>query len=640
MRLTLFLLSSLLSPDLGTMLLSPDCDLGYCHSVLTQTTDIMLPFGGGGGRIGRARMRLDEMDCADIMRKAVQRKRSRSIARRESFSGTEDDLRKFREAVESNDKDSDLQKDIEEYAVKVRELRGGEGLETAKAQDTSNDAETKHLESKPLIQKVEDENQPPDNNISDVNIKSEPSTEENINKEPSDSLNTDDKVKSYEHTSTSLSTEENVQTEEETSTGLDTEEKIVSYEESSTSRNTEEEIQPCADVTSKTFEEKEEVIQDLKAPEICNSVEEETFDDRSLIYDDEKIDVAEKANKEEELTPEKVNCIDEYCNEGQNLVDVHEIPVSEEHETVEETVLEISTPNEERAIVVDIYQEIEAEDVTKECVEKGEDELNEIQETDADPNETRDHTDKIEDMTENMEQIPSALVESGGDTEEITPRKEETRKDCKEILDQQDTGASEFVTTESTDNYEAEPDQIQPDLEFIASDNKEEIDEGVSEVTEYTENVTDPADVDTLEGESTEDVTAADATTPDCPDKPSCEPDGFLSIVDRIKNDITTLKTISKEGAITAEKTGHNGEVPSSEESPLAGEMDGEPKQSGLKVALDRVSREKSASHVQIPQELSSHLISLSSANISEQLRKSCSNIVARYTQNSLIVSD
>ena len=67
--------------------------------------------------MGRTRMRLDEMDCADIMRKAVQRKRSRSIARRESFSGTEDDLKKFREAVQANEKDSDLQKDIEEYAV-------------------------------------------------------------------------------------------------------------------------------------------------------------------------------------------------------------------------------------------------------------------------------------------------------------------------------------------------------------------------------------------------------------------------------------------------------------------------------------------------------------------------------------------
>ena len=95
-----------------------------------KTCSRMMPFGGGGtGRVGRSRMRLDEMDCADIMMKAVQRKRSRSIARRESFSGTEDDLRKFREAVESNDKESavpasDLQKDIDEYAVKVRELRG------------------------------------------------------------------------------------------------------------------------------------------------------------------------------------------------------------------------------------------------------------------------------------------------------------------------------------------------------------------------------------------------------------------------------------------------------------------------------------------------------------------------------------
>ena len=83
----------------------------------------MMPFGGGSGRVGRSRMRLDEMDCADIMMKAVQRKRSRSIARRESFSGTEDDLKKFRDAVEANEKE-DLQKDIDEYAVKVRELRG------------------------------------------------------------------------------------------------------------------------------------------------------------------------------------------------------------------------------------------------------------------------------------------------------------------------------------------------------------------------------------------------------------------------------------------------------------------------------------------------------------------------------------
>ena len=54
-------------------------------------------------------------------------------------------------------------------------------------------------------------------------------------------------------------------------------------------------------------------------------------------------------------------------------------------------------------------------------------------------------------------------------------------------------------------------------------------------------------------------------------------------------------------------------------------------KQTGIKVALDRVYREKSVGgDIQVPKELSSHLMSLSSANISEELRKSCSNIVAR----------
>jgi len=54
-------------------------------------------------------------------------------------------------------------------------------------------------------------------------------------------------------------------------------------------------------------------------------------------------------------------------------------------------------------------------------------------------------------------------------------------------------------------------------------------------------------------------------------------------------------------------------------------------KQTGIKVALDRVYREKSVGgDIQVPKELSSHLLSLSSANISEELRRSCSNIVSR----------
>ena len=60
----------------------------------------------------------------------MERKRSRSIARRESFSGTEEDLQKFRDAVAANEKEKavELERDIEEYALKVRELRGGRAV--------------------------------------------------------------------------------------------------------------------------------------------------------------------------------------------------------------------------------------------------------------------------------------------------------------------------------------------------------------------------------------------------------------------------------------------------------------------------------------------------------------------------------
>jgi len=53
--------------------------------------------------------------------------------------------------------------------------------------------------------------------------------------------------------------------------------------------------------------------------------------------------------------------------------------------------------------------------------------------------------------------------------------------------------------------------------------------------------------------------------------------------------------------------------------------------QIGLKVAMDRVLREKSAAReMSVPRELASQLISLSSSNISAELKQSCSNLVSR----------
>merc|ERR1712110_687434 len=60
-------------------------------------------------------------------------------------------------------------------------------------------------------------------------------------------------------------------------------------------------------------------------------------------------------------------------------------------------------------------------------------------------------------------------------------------------------------------------------------------------------------------------------------------------------------------------------------------EVELSPQQVGLKVAMDRVLREKSAAkEMSVPRELASQLLNLSSANVSAELKRSCSNIVAR----------
>jgi len=121
----------------------------------------------------------------------------------------------------------------------------------------------------------------------------------------------------------------------------------------------------------------------------------------------------------------------------------------------------------------------------------------------------------------------------------------------------------------------------------------------------------------------------------------------FLSIVDRIKNDITALRTLSKTGNQTSTQLNHamdtnfvtdpKDEAFGSSKTNSIDQMELDHKQTGIKVALDRVYREKSVGcEIQVPKELSSHLIHLSSANISEDLRRSCSNIVARASEKEM----
>merc|ERR1712032_523459 len=101
----------------------------------------------------------------------------------------------------------------------------------------------------------------------------------------------------------------------------------------------------------------------------------------------------------------------------------------------------------------------------------------------------------------------------------------------------------------------------------------------------------------------------------------------FLSIVDRIKTDITTLKTLSKSGT-NASLNVHN-EVIELTRGAEKAITETDPKSSSQSDHSELETSRNSENQVKISKELSSHLINLSSANISEQLRKSCSNIVA-----------
>jgi len=83
------------------------------------------------------------------------------------------------------------------------------------------------------------------------------------------------------------------------------------------------------------------------------------------------------------------------------------------------------------------------------------------------------------------------------------------------------------------------------------------------------------------------------------------------------------------EDAIKEEKSSTNPET--DEEKPARNPI-------GLKVAMDRVLREKSAAkEMSVPRELASQLLGLSSANISDELKKSCSNIVARSMEQDTV---
>ena len=704
----------------------------------------MMPFGGGSGRVGRSRMRLDEMDCADIMMKAVQRKRSRSIARRESFSGTEDDLKKFRDAVEANEKE-DLQKDIDEYAVKVRELRG-DNIDKNSSAEFKKDSNDIYLDKSPtkengveitstnlekdtaIVSKQNDEtkfeeNEPvnTENNkvISKTNnnkVKPDPSSgsREEATEDPN-------KQNEYLQISADNTVEPNIVRDGIAQENKDSTNTSSNQQEQNENENlnvqTNESFIPEETPSNKAvFDEKgKSNIADVNNVDIPNQIPKEDTEN----YDNEYIPLNHPIIKSSHITESKNNAENSNADETndndrgiekeiedkeiQNVQNIeHPIDVNENiliEDVNESKIINNTTEKKDTDETNKIVKEIKHDIKDKETQNAHNtehtnivnesnliDNVNESKITNITTE--REETDKISENTKSNDKMLDINENYPKDANESKITKTSEREET-DIVTENTKSNDNFVPIEMNDN---DPENVTvpdngeslcPDSEIIVYNNndnnsinhidqendtptdsianeisngpqvmeKHELAPEKQKVETQNENENGSSDLLTKPSKSTKQSKCEDiATSQNGTTNESGEKDpNFLSIVDRIKSDITTLKTLSKQGT----KTSVNIDSDLDQKEVLKGNSiddhdhgmektetlnnhSGDHKQSGLKVALDRVCREKSASHIQIPKELSSHLINLSSANISEQLKRSCSNIVAHTMEQEL----
>ena len=707
----------------------------------------MMPFGGGSGRVGRSRMRLDEMDCADIMMKAVQRKRSRSIARRESFSGTEDDLKKFRDAVEANEKE-DLQKDIDEYAVKVRELRG-DNIDKNSSAAIKKDSNDIYLDKSPtkengveitstnlekdtaIVSKQNDktkfeENEPvnTDNNkvISKTNnnqVKSDPSL--GSGEKATEDL---DKLNEYlqfpaDNAVEPIIVRDEIAQENKEATNVSSNQQEQNVNENLNAQTNESFIPKETPSDKAVFDEKgKSNIADennVDVPKQTPKEDTENFDNEYIPLNHPIIKsshIIESKNNAENSNADETNDNDKGIekdiedNEIQNVQNIeHPIDVNENIliENVNESkIINITTEKKDTDETNEIVKEIEHDIKDKETQDAQNtehtiivnennliDNVNESKITNITTE--REETDIVTKNTKSNDNMLSLEINANYPKDANESKITNTTSEREEIdIVTENTKLNEnLVSIEKNDN---DPENVTvpdngeslcPDSEKIVNNDNNEyssmnhIDQEKDTLTDISianeksngsqdiekhelapeeqkaeiQNKNGSSDLQTKPSKCEDIATSLNGTSNESSEK---DPN-FLSIVDRIKSDITTLKTLSKQGTKTSvnidsdlaqkevlkansiEDHDHNSiSKIELEKTETLNNPSGDHKQSGLKVALDRVCREKSASHIQIPKELSSHLINLSSANISEQLKRSCSNIVAHTMEQEL----
>ena len=544
-----------------------------------------MPFGGGTGRVGRSRMRLDEMDCADIMMKAVQRKRSRSIARRESFSGTEDDLRKFRDAVEANDKESkvlaaDLQKDIDEYAVKVRQIRGDDPLKKSGNEEIRNvirtDNEDTNLEKLP-VKEDKCAIKANSNNLGE-NQSDCVSTAKNIN----------EGVKNSEHSHGDT--------------------KYLNGDKKNESQSALEEFEQV---------KKPNELQNYNEPKEKSNHEnlEKSIGQDDQDHMDNDIDHDCEIKPDDSSTKEDKTELNAMEHTFEEKPTDEELPTVEEKRTV---VDEVQDPEKYCQVheVVDKEGEIAPE---KDCkVHEDIEEDFRVQENVLDKSAAQEEDIEVQQHVEEITTVPDMINDQFG---ELTVDGDNIQSEI------ETTNETQATLENSTDQYQISQEP-EPEVN-VDSYNRENVDDKFRTDSNSCAIETNVKTDDPIENKceaKTHDVQISEVVL----DQP--QEVNFLSIVDRIKTDITTLKTLSKSG--TNANVNVNSEVNELMNGTEDPDFENEKILNGQKSTNFGTESESEASknsdnQVKISKELSSHLINLSSANISEQLRKSCSNIVA-----------
>jgi len=600
----------------------------------------MLPFGGGqavtGGRISRARERLTCAEASNTLKEAAQRRNRRLSARRASFSGLEEAYQELDEVYKSYNERESRERSRGRDSRESSCARGFQSRETSVAKDYS------WLERVPC-DNTSERSTLKESNVYELHKSSRPIySAEKTGKRIDLSELTEKLSNSNENESMETKVCENIQ---------DIDSAVNRDNENLTKAHTQE-IEHLKSEETKT-EETLEVPKNLIETSVYQTPTQEN--DKCQDKNQEGTSASpidySKAHTQE---IEHLKCVEieteKTLEVPKNLIEptVYQTPTQENDKCQDE--------NQEwtEASPID-YSTLERLNIDNEIsVDPGENRTNKMSE-DAKSCNDEVSTDipltvmeiSAAETTSSNIQIDTTLVETSNDTEinKIVSEYEWVEV-SNEIITHEIK--EENINTDNSDDNIPELREVQRDEYEPISYENAKLEESIdiddiklhSLSTEKSNCINENCRSDTSEEENFDNK----SETP--------EQKVYVSIVDRMlmesKNGNTkqsvnvkkeyikpvAIEQIQMNDQINIEKDANDNNCIIQSDD-LIDQEDIDKKNVTLKVAMDRVLREKSAGReVSFPRELTSQLLNLSSANISQELQRSCSNIINRSTKN------